>query len=114
MLVPTHIHGNILDLVITSSGINISDLVVTQPVQSISSDHYIISFAPFCITSHYSKPCFKYVFDFSKAYYDSICSFLLDVDFSVCLQSNDIEFIWTMIKSSVYYAMCLFIPKTSM
>ena len=46
--VPTHKQGNTLDLVITTPGINISDLVVTHPVHSIASDHFIISFIPQC------------------------------------------------------------------
>ena len=82
-------------------------------MQSISSDHYISSLVSLLfvyISLGRRKPKSKYVFDFSKADY---CSFLLDVDFSVCLQSNDIEFIWAMIKSVLYHAMCLYIPKIS-
>ena len=86
---------------------------MTHPFQLISSDHYVVSFFPSCISLSYSKPKPKYVFNFSKADYDSICSFLLDVDFSVCLQSSNIEFIWAMISSFLHHAMYLYIPKTS-
>ena len=48
------------------------------------------------------------MFDFSKANYDDLCSFLLDVDFSVCFQSNNIYFIWF---TFIYEAMSLFNPK---
>ena len=108
---PTHIMGNILDLVITSAGINIVDLSITPSVQHIFSDHFIVSFIPLCniIPTLTCKP--RYVFDFPKADLDSLCSYLLDVDFSVCFQSNDIEFIWFSIKSFIYDAMLLYIPK---
>ena len=43
--------------------------------------------------------------------FDCICSFLMDSDFSCCLQCNDIEFIWSTIKSYIFKAMTLFIPK---
>ena len=33
------------------------------------------------------------------------------IDFSPCLLSNDIEFVWSTIKSAVYSGMNLFIPK---
>ena len=36
----------------------------------------------------------------------------MDVDFSACFRSTNIEFIWSMIKSVSYHAMCLYIPKT--
>ena len=80
---PTHIMGNILDLVITSAGINIVDLSITPSVQHIFSDHFIVSFIPLCniIRTLTSKP--RYVFDFPIADLDSLCSYLLDVDFSV-------------------------------
>ena len=111
VLVPTHLQGNTLDLVITSPGVSISDLVVSHPAQSIASDHFIISFVPLCDSPNHCKHKSKYVFDFSKADYDSIRSFLLDTNFSVCLRSGNIEFIWAMIKSFLYHAMCLYIPK---
>ena len=39
-------------------------------------------------------------------------SYLLDLDFSVCFLSNDIEFVWSFIKSFLYQAMYMFVPKT--
>ena len=111
VMVPTHTQGNVLDLVVTSPDVNISNLMVTHPAPCIASDHFIISFIPQCNSPCHNNHKPMYVFNFSKADYDSICSFLLDVDFSVCLQSSNIEFIWAVIKSVIYHAMCLFIPK---
>lgn len=45
---PTHIMDNILDLVVTSAGVDIIDLSVNPSVQHFSSDHFMISFCPLC------------------------------------------------------------------
>ena len=41
---PTHVKGNILDLVFTTSESIISDLLVTRPHALISTDHHTVSF----------------------------------------------------------------------
>ena len=76
------------------------------------SDHFIIHFtSPFVLRSTFkSKP--GYVFDFTRANYSAICSFLLDFDFSYIYVSLDIEYVWCEIKSLIFHAMSLFIPKT--
>ena len=51
------------------------------------------------------------MFDFPKADYDGILSYLCDFDYNPCLQSQDVEFIWITIKNSILTAMNLFIPK---
>ena len=54
---------------------------------------------------------FYCVFDFCKTDYNGISSFLLDIDFSAVFESTNIEFIWFFIKSVIYQAMSLYIPK---
>ena len=109
---PTHNLGNTLDLVLTSAGMDVTDLSVTPSVQHLSSDHFMISFSPLCCkvpTHNYCKP--RYVFDYANADFVGLCSYLMDVDFSLCFQSSDIEFMWFTIKSVIYDAMLLYIPK---
>ena len=53
----------------------------------------------------------EHVFDFTKADFSSLCSYLMDTDFSPCLLSNVIEFMWSIIKNAIYSGMNLFIPK---
>ena len=108
---PTHKKGNTVDLVLTSPSVNIEQLSVNSQLLSDFSDHFIISF-----DVSYSSPSTNiskslYVFDFSKANFTDICSFLLDFDFSVCFQSHDIEFIWSNIKSVIFVAISLFVPR---
>ena len=42
---------------------------------------------------------------------DNLFSYLFDCDFNDYLQSNDIEYVWATIKSHIYAAMTLYIPK---
>ena len=51
------------------------------------------------------------VFDYSKVDWDSMCSYLLDQDFSMCYEEENVELIWLVIKNTVLSAMELFIPK---
>lgn len=102
---------NILDLVLTSPSVNIKQLSVNSQLLSDFSDHFIISFDVL-----YSSPSTNinkalYVFDFSKTNFTNICPFLLDFDLSVCFQSNHIKFIWSTIKSVIFVAISLFVPK---
>ena len=107
----THVKGNLLDLVLTTSHIDIDHVSVHSHSYFNLSDHHAISFLPVCGSLSSTKIRTFYVFDFSKANYNDLCSFLLELDFSVCFQSNNVEFIWFTIKSFIFEAMCLFIPK---
>ena len=109
---PTHIKGNILDLVLTSPAVTTQNTSVNPKPLSTFSDHFIIYFDISCCTlsTNCNKP--SYVFNFSKANFSDLCSFLLDFDFSACFQSHDIEFIWSTIKSVIFVAISLFVPKT--
>ena len=108
VLEPTHIRGNVLDLILTSADISIDHLLIHPSSDVYFSDHFVISFDLFLSVPSVSKakPC--YVFDFRKADYNSITSFLLDYDYSHIFVSSDIEFIWSYIQSSIYEAMSLF------
>ena len=109
--VPTHIKGNILDLVLTSPSLIIDDLVIQSPPVILSSDHSVISFSLMCDVSVSARSKPGYVYNHSKADYHGMCAYLMDVDFSFCLTSLDIEFVWCCIISVIYKAMFLFIPK---
>ena len=109
---PTHVKGNILDLVLTSPDVAIDQLSINNsPFIANFSDHFSISFTPLCSISFAGNSKPGYVFDFSKANFNSICNFLLDSDFSVLLNSKDIEYIWFVIKSFIFESMSLFVPK---
>ena len=100
-----------LDLVLTSVNVTIDHLTI-HPLSVINfSDHLVISFCLSIDVPSVNVPKPGYVFDFRKADFESISSFLLDLDFSPIFESFDIEIIWSFIKSSIYKAMSLFNPK---
>ena len=110
---PTHIRGNILDLVLTNSDDRVINTSVIPNQHLMQSDYFIITFQITRSTLPQPPPTTnqKYVFDFPKADYEGLCSFLLDADFSTCLQSEDVEFVWSSLKNMIYTGMNLFIPK---
>ena len=81
--------------VLTTSCVVVNSLTV-HPLSVFSyTDHFAISFDLPCnvlpaVKS--TKPC--YVFDFCKADYEGITSFMLDFDFSVIFKSSDIEYVY--------------------
>ena len=75
---PTHVKGNILDLVFTTPSIAIDSLTV-YPLSFIGlSDHFAISLNLLCNIAFLVNSASSYVFDFRKANYEGITSFLLD------------------------------------
>ena len=108
---PTHVKGNILDILLTNNDHLISGLSVTESHSSLPSDHYIISFNIDLTSPSVKHHGSTFVFDYNNADYEGLCDYLLDSDFSVCLLSESIEQVWSFIKNTILEAMNLFIPK---
>ena len=111
---PTHIKGNTLDLILTNTCHRIKNINISTPMNILSSDHSIINFTlSRSVTSHIELSP-HYVFDFSKADYSGLCSFLMDFNFSPLLSSDDVNFIWSSLKTTIFSGMNLYIPKVRM
>ena len=108
---PTHVKGNLLDLVLTSPSVSINSLTVHPSSVIDFSDHFAVSFSVCCNVSSGALSSPGYVFDFCNADYESITNHLLDSDFSIVFDSSNIEFVWLCIKSLIYNAMLLYVPK---
>ena len=112
---PTHVGGNLLDLVLTSDTQLIDDLCVLELAGSFRSDHLMITFN---LCHHFVSTPQRpprgndshFVFDFPKADMDGLCSYLESSDFSACFQSSDVDFVWSTIKLLILNAVELFIP----
>ena len=107
----THISGNVLDLVLTSHDVTIDQLSINSSPDSVFSDHFIISFISLNSRSYANKSKPGYVFDFSKANFSLIRDFLLESDFSILFEYNDLEFIWFLLKSLIFEAINLFVSN---
>ena len=84
---PTHIHGNILDLVITSDPDLITDLVVhphtTYPLQS---DHFIITFSICALVRyHQCRNASQFAYNFNKADWYNLLLLKMEMPTSVLL-----------------------------
>ena len=92
---PTHIHGNILDLLLTNLDDNIGDL---QSIQ-ISYCHQIIHyhFSVSVSVATFSKSTTYLTFNYSKGDYQGLIEYLLQSDFTPCYLSHDVEYIWRTI-----------------
>ncbi|XP_019863695.1 PREDICTED: uncharacterized protein LOC109592761 [Amphimedon queenslandica] len=49
--------------------------------------------------------------DYNKIDFEGLNNYLLDIDFSPCMASNDVEFIWSHIKDHLCQGLDLFTPK---
>ena len=107
---PTHIKGNILDLLLTNNEDLINNLTVVKDDLCLSSDHYKICFQVNYLSSQLKRKV-SYVFDYKNGDYDSLSDYLSESDFSQCLHSASIENVWQFIKQSIHNGMNLFIPK---
>ena len=109
---PTHVKGNILDLVLTNDSCLIANLAVDYDNKSsLISDHFPIYFS---IVSHLVNRSLSKsisVYNFPKGDMHGLCNFLLDCDFSFCLSSSDIELIWADLKYLINNAISLSVPS---
>ena len=99
---PTHGKGGILDLVITNSSDYIQNLYIDCSLFTLS-DHFPICFTVLSVLPHLSPSGIKFL-NYSKTDFEGMCDFLLDWDFTPCLNSTDVDFIWSHIKSAIYVA----------
>ena len=108
---PTHTGGNILDLIITNSDDCVRNLTIHSSGHLVISHHFTLTFHLSTPLPSYSRYIPKYVYDYPKADYNRLCSYLLDLDFSPCLLLHDVESVWYAIKNASYEGMNFFIPK---
>ena len=102
---PTHHKGNILDLILTNACHHIQDITISPPNCSnvFNSNHSIVSFTLTHSVTPHPEVTPHNVFDFPKADYSGLCSFLMDINFSPLLSSDNINFIWFSLKTIIYY-----------
>ena len=109
---PTHVQGNILDLVLCNDINLIHDLKVHNSEQSqLASDHFKIKFSIPCSNPPKQKVTSSFAFDYSKADWDGLSSHLLDFDFSPFYLTSDLDTVWTCLKQILIDSATLFIPK---
>ena len=111
---PTHVKGNVLDLILTNAEDVIYDLNVNPAHPLMFSDHFLISFCMKYQTPSVQGNKVHYAFDFSKADFDGLLQYLLDSDFTECFLSDSIEYVWSVIKNLILNGMHLHIPTVKL
>uniref|UniRef100_A0A1X7SGX5 Endonuclease/exonuclease/phosphatase domain-containing protein n=1 Tax=Amphimedon queenslandica TaxID=400682 RepID=A0A1X7SGX5_AMPQE len=106
---PTHIKGNLLDLIITNDCSLIEHVNVSSSPSF--SDHFIVFFQVISSSPRPVRPSHSSGYNYSKADWDGLIDHLLDYDFSPCFAESDIESIWSSFKGVLLSSMCQFIPK---
>ena len=85
---PTHIAGNILDVILCNDAYRIFNLEVIGQI-SPSCDHYTVTFE--CQLSESEVEAEKKKLNFRKAHYGYIKQFLLDLDWNIVLDKENAE-----------------------
>ena len=88
----THVHGKILDLILTNSPDSVATITVSKEFNStVKSDHYIVS-CDLHFTSTQRTPASEliYIFGYSKGDYEGLNNLLCSVHLSTCFLSNDV------------------------
>ena len=109
---PTHVRGNLLDLVLSNVEEIISHVRVGEP--PVVTDHKLISFDIVFTVNKSGGRNSTVKFDYMKADWFGLNEFLLASDFSVCYESSDVNFIWSSLKAILVSSMDMFIPKVKL
>ncbi|XP_019854575.1 PREDICTED: uncharacterized protein LOC109583601 [Amphimedon queenslandica] len=108
VLRPTHVRGNILDLVLTNQNNRIDTIQVDDSVCSAHSDHSLILFSIGTNSKRVMKPNKRVIFDYTKADLDNLHSYLLGLHPP---PACDVNSVWYFLKDSILMARSLFIPS---
>ncbi len=111
---PTHTKGNILDLVLTNSTDLISEVMALEGKSiSAESDHFpVLINLPDTSYSKVSPIRFTKSFIFKNGDYEGMNYFFMEENLDYIFDSNDIEFIWSTLKTIISKAISLFVPSS--
>ncbi len=103
---PTHIHGNILDLIFTSEPNLLQNITISSPIPGC--DHNLIT-SLLCVKSEIVSTYPRY--QFSKGNYDALDAALAQVDWSLAfLGVFDIDDLWNIFLEIIFYFVEQFVP----
>ena len=105
----THVHGNILDIVLTNSPNRLSNVCIDSLNHS-SSDHFLVSMSLNSLSKQNSSSCHKFTFMYNRADFYAMNEYLLE-NLVVPPAISSVEDLWLFIKCQILQARDLFVPK---
>ena len=103
---PTHKHGNILDLVLTTETNMIENIYIGEPLAS--SDHFsIICDVVVSVDINNNK---RQVLDYSKGNYDEMRKYIANIDWNHTLDGKNTEEMWLSFKETIHVAVEKYVP----
>ena len=107
---PTHIKGNILDLLLTDNPGLISNINVDKGWHITKSDHFPITFEV-NLRAKIKPQAKREIYNFKHANWECINSEIVQADWNQILSNNDIESCWLSFKSVLFPIIDKHIPK---
>lgn len=112
---PTHVEGNILDIVLTNFDILDNEASVQSSLPpGLTSDHFLVLFTVPSYAQSHSASIPQQTYNYTKADWEGMLSCLLQHDFNSILQYEDIEYVWSQLKHVVGDVVESFVPKVSL
>ena len=109
---PTHVHGNILDLIFSNYNTTEFSNITVHPISDfrLQSDHNIITFVLAASPhSHQKKQPPKCVFNYCKADWENL--FFWQALFNPTSVFHDVESCWTYLKNLIAEGVELYVPR---
>ena len=107
---PTHINGNILDVVLANFVINQPTVSDAHP-QGLLSDHFIVNFSV-PTSSHTVEQKASYVaYDYSRADWDGMYNSMMNHKFHEYYHLSEVEEVWATLKHILQTAIQAFVPQ---
>ncbi|MCP4459074.1 MAG: hypothetical protein GY816_13780, partial [Cytophagales bacterium] len=109
---PTHIKGNVLDLICSDRPEHISEIIVDSKHGLSGSDHYAISFK-LELYARRKKPCKRKIYNFKRANWEGLNEDFHSVDWNNLFRNCSVDLAWSKFKTKFDQLCDKNIPKIS-
>ena len=107
---PTHINGNILDVILANFVINQPTVSDAHP-QGLSSDHFIINFSVPTLSHTVEQKASYVAYGYSIADWDGMYNSMMNHNFHEYYHLSDVEEVWATLKHILQTAIQAFVPQ---
>jgi len=109
---PTHLKGNLLDILLTNFDSAINNLAVKDQDSVCKSDHFPVTFDIKCNVKR-KKSSKRQVYNFKRADWDNLNADLMRVNWNMLFRNNDVDQCWNVTKYALFGLVNKHIPKVT-